>query len=99
MNVKVQSVRFDADAKLLNYVEQKVGKLSQKADNILGAEVILRLDNSETNENKVAEISLEVPKMTDLFAKKQCKTFEEAVDLAVDALKKQLVKAREKQRD
>ncbi|MCF0207066.1 MAG: ribosome-associated translation inhibitor RaiA [Bacteroidales bacterium] len=99
MNVKVQSVRFDADKKLLDYVEQKVGKLSQMSDNILSAEVILRLDNSETNENKIAEVSLNVPKITDLFAKRQCKTFEEAVDLSVDALKKQLLKAKEKQRD
>ncbi len=98
MNVKVQSVRFDADQKLLDYVEKKVSKLSQMADNILGAEVILRLDNSETKENKIAEISLDVPKITDLFAKRQCETFEEAVDLSVDALKKQLVKAKDKQR-
>ena len=96
MNVKVQSVQFDADQKLLDYVDKKVGKLSQMADNILSAEVILRLDKSETNENKIAEVSLEVP---GLFAKRQCKTFEEAVDLSVDALKKQLVKAKEKQRD
>ena len=92
MNVKVQSVQFDADQKLLDYVDKKVGKLSQMADNILSAEVILRLDKSETNENKIAEVSLDVPKLTGLFAKRQCKTFEEATDLAVDALKKQLEK-------
>ena len=98
MNVKVQSVRFDADQKLLDYVEKKVGKLSQMADNILSAEVILRLDNSDKKENKIAEISLDVPKITNLFAKNQCETFEEAVDLSVDALKKQLAKAKDKQR-
>jgi ribosome-associated translation inhibitor RaiA len=49
MNIKIQSLRFDADKKLLDYVESKVGKLNQFADNIVGAEVILRLDNAETN--------------------------------------------------
>ena len=64
MNVKVQSVQFDADQKLLDYVDKKVGKLSQMADNILSAEVILRLDKSETNEKKIAEaINKEIESM------------------------------------
>ncbi len=99
MNIKVQSVRFDADKKLLDYIESKVGKLNQVADNIMGAEVILKLDNAEDNENKVAEIKIDIPHSTDLFAKKQCKTFEEAVDLAVDALRRQIKKFKEKQRE
>jgi putative sigma-54 modulation protein len=98
MNIKIQSVRFDADKKLLNYIETKVGKLSQVADDILGAEVVLRVENSESNDNKIAEISLSVPHSADIFAKKQCKTFEESIDLATTALRRQLKKFKEKQR-
>ncbi len=99
MNIKIQSLRFDADKKLLDYIEAKVGKLNQVADNIVGAEVILRLENAETNDNKIAEIRIDVPHGTDIFAKKQCKTFEESVDLATAALRRQLKKFKEKQRD
>ncbi len=99
MNIKIQSLRFDADKKLLDYIESKVGKLSQVADNIVGAEVILRVENAETNDNKIAEIRIDVPHGTDIFAKKQCKTFEESIDLATDALRKQLKKFKEKQRN
>jgi putative sigma-54 modulation protein len=98
MNIKIQSLRFDADKKLLDYVESKVGKLNQFADNIVGAEVVLRLDNAETNDNKIAEIRIDVPHGTDIFAKKQCKTFEESIDLATAALTRQLKKFKEKQR-
>ncbi len=98
MNIKIQSVRFDADKKLLAYIEQKVGKLEQFAGDILDADVILRLENSEEKDNKVAEIKINIPKANDVFAKKQAKTFEEAVDLATEALRRQLKKFKEKQR-
>jgi len=57
---------------------------------------LLRLDKNADQENKIAEIILKVPG-TELFAKKQCKTFEEAADLAIDALKRQIEKNKEKQ--
>lgn len=99
MNIKIQSVRFDADKKLLEFVESRVEKLSQVADDIIAAEVILRLENSETNENKVAEIRIDIPHASDIFAKRQTKTFEESIDLAIDALRRQLKKFKQKQRD
>lgn len=97
MNVTIQSVRFTASAQLEEFIQQKVNKLDQFFDNIVSAEVILKLDKSDSTENKVAEISLNVPG-GDLFAKKQTKTFEEGVDLCVDALRKQLIKWKEKVR-
>jgi putative sigma-54 modulation protein len=97
MNVKIQSIHFDADKKLIEFVNEKVGKLNIMHDAILGSEVILRVDNSSDTENKVAEIKL-IISGTDLFAKKQCKSFEEAVDQSVEAIKKQLVKYKEKVR-
>lgn len=98
MNIKIQSVRFDADKKLLDYVENKVGKLTQIADNITGADVILRLENDETNENKIVEIKVALPHSPELFAKKQCKTFEESVDLTTVALRRQIQKFKQKMR-
>ncbi len=96
MNIKMHSIRFDADQKLVEFVNTKVKKLPNVYDDILGAEVFLRLDKDTSDrENKLVEIKLDVKGQT-VFAKKQCKTFEEATDLSVDALKRQLVKRKEK---
>ena len=98
MNIKIQSVRFDADKKLIDFIENKVGKLSKFAEDILGTEVILKLDNSENNENKIVEIKLEIPHSSEIFAKRQSKTFEKAVSLSIEAIENQLKKFKEKQR-
>ncbi len=95
MNITIQSVKFDAADHLQEFVENKVGKLDLFFDGIIDAEVILRLDKAESSENKVAEISLKVPG-DDLFAKKQSKSFEESVDLCCEALRKQLIRWKEK---
>ncbi len=95
MNVTIQSVKFDAADRLQSFIQQKVNKLDVFFEGIIDAEVILKLDKSESTENKVAEISLKVPG-ADLFAKKQTKTFEESVDLCCEALRKQLIKKKEK---
>ena len=89
MTIKIQSVHFDADQKLLDFIEEKVQKLSLFDGTIIGSEVILRLDKNQNTENKVAEIRLLIAGY-DLFAKKQCKSFEEATDQAIEALKRQL---------
>jgi len=73
----------------------KSGNWATNYDNLISGEVTLRLDNSANQENKIAEIRLNIPG-NDLFAKKQCKTFEEATDSALDALRKQLSKHKEK---
>ncbi|MEZ4999004.1 MAG: ribosome-associated translation inhibitor RaiA [Bacteroidales bacterium] len=97
MNIQIHSVRFDADKKLLDFVTQKVNKLSQLSDDIVSAEVFLRLDKDDERENKVTEIKVEYPRGP-LFARKQSKTFEEATDLVIDALKRQIVKQKAKLR-
>ena len=97
MNITIQSVRFTASDQLEQFVQQKVNKLDQFFDGIVSAEVILRLDKSDTTENKISEISLKLPG-GELFSKKQTKTFEEATDLSCDALRKQLIKWKEKVR-
>jgi putative sigma-54 modulation protein len=97
MNVKINSVHFKADRKLEAFIQEKVSKLTHYFDGIVSADVMLKLDNNETPENKIAEIKLSIPG-NDLYAKKQSKTFEEATDEVVDALKVQLKKYKEKLR-
>ena len=91
MDIQVNAIHFDADQKLVTFIEDRVGKLNQFYDNIVAGEVFLRLDKSDDNGNKVAEIKLNIPGK-ELFAKKQCKSFEEATDQAVEALRKQIRK-------
>lgn len=95
MNITIESVHFDTAERLEEFINQKVGKLDQFSDSIIGAEVTLRLDKAETSENKVAEVALDIPG-SNLFAKKQSKTFEEAIDSTCEALRKQLLKRKEK---
>ena len=95
MNVQIQSVKFDADKKLIEFVENKMSKLERFADCATGAEVILKLDKDFEKGNKVATITLHMPG-EDLVACHQSKAFEEAVDEAIDALKRQLDKFKAK---
>ena len=97
MNIQIHSVRFDADKRLIDFVHSKLDKLIHFSEDIVNAEVFLRLDKDEDRENKISEIRLELPGGP-LFAKKQSKTFEEATDDTIDALKKQITKHKEKLR-
>ena len=97
MRVNITSVHFKADSKLENFIEKKVGKLSGMIEGVMGSEVTLKLEHSETRENKIAEIRLLI-KGYDLYAKKQSNTFEQATDTAIDALKKQLEKYKDRTR-
>jgi putative sigma-54 modulation protein len=95
MDFKVNTVHFTADGKLVDFIHEKVKKLELMYDNIIASEVYLRLDKSEGYENKIAEVKILLPG-NELFAKKQCKSFEEAADLAVQALKKQVARYKDK---
>lgn len=95
MDIRINAVRFDADRKLERFIERKVRKLARYFSNIINAEVFLKLENSQDLENKVVEIRLDVPG-SDLFARKHSKTFEESTDSAVDALKQQILRRKEK---
>lgn len=95
MDFKVNSVNFSVDEKLVEFIREKVKKLELIYDNIIASEVYLKVDKSESKENKVAEVKLLLPG-NELFASKQCKSFEEAADLAVQALKKQVSRHKEK---
>ncbi len=95
MKVNIQSVKFDADKRLIEFVENKMDKLDRFAERATGADVILKLDKDHEKGNKVATITLHLPG-ADLVADDQAKSFEEAVDNAIDALKRQIERAKAK---
>jgi putative sigma-54 modulation protein len=97
MQIKIQSIHFDADKNLLEFIQRKIDKLGQFYDGIMGGEVFLRLEKAHDTQNKIAEIKLQT-RTGDLFAKRQCKTFEEAVTESALALSMQVKKHKEKVR-
>lgn len=98
MEVKINSVGFSASSQLEDFIQKKLEKLEKYNDAILGVEVALKLEKDDHLENKVAEVSVNI-KGQDVFAKKNAKTFEEAVDELYDIIKRQLVKIKEKERE
>ena len=97
MIVRIQSIHFDASEQLQAFIQKKAAKLEKFYDDIEKVEVSLKVVKPETAENKEAGVKVLVPN-GELYANKVCDTFEEAVDLCLEALEKQLVKYKEKQR-
>lgn len=98
MDVNINSIHFSADKKLKQLIQTKVNKLTTFHDGLIGADINLKLDKSDTRDNKIAELKIFV-KGGDLFAKKQSSTFEEAFDDCLDAMRRQLLKHKEKERN
>ncbi len=96
MEVKIQAVGFKADAKLQEFATNKINKLDTFSDSLIEAEVFFKVLNTSDEENKEAEIKISIPG-NDLFAKKSAKSFEEAIDNAVEALRRQIRKIKGKQ--
>jgi putative sigma-54 modulation protein len=95
MKLQTHSIHFDADVKLLDFIQRKVDKLETFYDQIVDGEVFLRVNNSKV-ENKTVEIKLNIPG-NQLFAKEEAKSFEEATDQATEALRRQIQKLKVKQ--
>lgn len=96
MNVNIQSLHFDADTKLVSYVEKKLSKLNQYHERITKVDVFLKLDNVVHNiKDKVAEIKVHVPRH-DFFVKHSSKSFEESFDIALDSVITQMKRKKEK---
>lgn len=98
MDIKINSVGFSASAQLEDFIQQKFTKLEKYNDAILSVDVALKLEKDDKLENKVVEVSVNI-KGQDVFAKKNAKKFEEAVDELYDVIKRQLVKIKEKERE
>lgn len=97
MKVNAQSVNFVADKKLINFVENRLDKLDLFYDKVISSDVYLKVQNTSAKENKIVEIKVQIPR-DQLIVKKQCKSFEEAVDNACSSLERQLVKKKQKLR-
>lgn len=96
MKLQMQSVHFDADPKLLEFIQKKVDKLETFYDRIIDGDVFLRLDKGdEKGHKKIVEVKLNIPGQT-LFSKQEASSFEAAADEAMEALKKQLQRYKEK---
>ena len=97
MIVHVQALHFDADKKLMDYVNRKIEKLQQFHDRIIKVDVFLILDNVMHNiKDKIAEIRVHVPK-ADFFVKSTSKSFEASFDDAFEAITNQIKKKKERQ--
>ncbi|ALU75461.1 ribosome-associated translation inhibitor RaiA [Tenacibaculum finnmarkense genomovar finnmarkense] len=97
MKVFTQSVNFTADKSLIDYIEKKIEGLEKFHDKIVDAEVYLKVQKASEKENKITEIKINIPG-DEFMVKKQTKTFEEGVNIAIDSLKRSLKKSKEKQR-
>ncbi|MCX6205755.1 MAG: ribosome-associated translation inhibitor RaiA [Bacteroidetes bacterium] len=96
MNVNIQTVHFDADDKLVDYVTKKVEKLNTFHDQILKVDLFLKLDNVvHSIKDKVVEIKVHVPKY-DFFVKASSKSFEESFDNAMDSIVSQIKRKKDK---
>lgn len=98
MKINVRSVHFDADAKLLAYVENKLSKLNRFFDKVIEAEVYLKLQpTSNKIQEKIAEVRIHVPGQT-LFKKSKSLTFEEAMNNSINSLERQVKRFKQKRR-
>ncbi|QED37667.1 ribosome-associated translation inhibitor RaiA [Antarcticibacterium arcticum] len=95
MKVNVQSVNFNADQKLIDFIQVRLDKLEHFYDKIIYADVYLKVQNTSDKVNKVTEILLSIPG-GDVMVKKTCRKFEECVDECISSLQRQLVKKKEK---
>jgi putative sigma-54 modulation protein len=97
MNVNIQTVHFDADSKLVDYIEKKAEKITQFHDRVTKIDVYLKLDNVvHTIKDKIAEIKVHIPRHS-FFVKQSSKSFEESFDTALDSVISQIKRKKEKQ--
>lgn len=95
MQVNIQSVKFDADKKLVDFIQAKVDKMDRFIERALSTEVILKVDKDHELGNKLVTVKIDVPG-GELVAERRSKTFEESLDLCLEAIKKQVEKFKEK---
>lgn len=95
MNIRINPVGFSVNPVLEEFISKKLSKLEKYHDGVMGIDITLKLEKDDNLENKLAEVHVNV-KEQDVFAKKNAKTFEEAIDELYDVLKRQLIKVKEK---
>ncbi|MFD0976239.1 ribosome hibernation-promoting factor, HPF/YfiA family [Salinimicrobium gaetbulicola] len=95
MKMNLQSVNFTADQKLVDFIQKKLDKLENHFDNVIYADVYLKVENTSEKENKISEILLSIPG-DELICKKKSRRFEVGVDECVNSLERQLQKRKDK---
>jgi putative sigma-54 modulation protein len=95
MKVNVHAVNFNVDQKLVDFIQERMDKLEKYYDKIVSSDVFLKVENISEKANKIAEIKIHVPG-DEFLVKKQCKSFEEAVDQCVESAERLLLKRKEK---
>ena len=93
MEVRIKDIHFDATAKLEEFINKKAQKLARRHEEVTEMDVTLKVVKPETSNNNEAGVKLTIPNKEGLFASKIADTFEEAIDLCMDALAHQLDKA------
>ncbi len=95
MKVNVHAVNFTVDKRLVDFIQERLDKLEKYYDKVVSADVFLKVEKTSEKENKIVEVKINVPG-DDFLVKKQCKTFEEALELSAESLQRMLVKRKEK---
>lgn len=95
MKVNVHAVNFTVDKKLVDFVNERLVKLEKFYDKVVSADVFLKVEKTSEKENKTVEVKIHVPG-DDFMVKKQCKTFEEAIEISAESLERLLIKRKEK---
>lgn len=97
MKVNVHAVNFNVDGKLVGFIQDRMDKLEKFYDKVVTSDVFLKVEQTSEKENKTTEIKISVPG-DEFIVKKQCKTFEEGVELCAEAMQRLLLKRKEKVR-
>ena len=95
MKVSVHAVNFTVDKRLVDFIQERMDKLEKYYDKVVSADVFLKVEKTSEKENKIVEVKINVPG-DEFLVKKQCKTFEEALELSAESLQRMLVKRKEK---
>jgi putative sigma-54 modulation protein len=95
MKVNVHAVNFTVDAKLVVFIQERMDRLEKYYDKVVSSDVFLKVEKTSEKENKIAEIKIHVPG-DEFIVKKQCKTFEEAIEQSAESIERFLIKRKEK---
>ena len=96
MDVRIQAIHFDISEKLTAFINKKTERLTRRYSDTTTVEVNLRVVKPETAMNKEAVIQVTAPQQEDIVATKVADSFEEAIDLALEAIERQLEKKKGK---
>ena len=96
MDINIKAIHFDITEKLTAFINKKVERIVRRFPSVSTVDISLKVVKPETALNEQAIVRLTVPQLEEFVADKTADTFEEAIDVALDAIEKQLEKAKNK---